>query len=185
MLVAGCAEPSTTARPLAKSATLEVRSVSPTESPNTIPMVSTERTIFVGPATLSTDDIETALGGPLRRRIRKFSNRSLYADADDMAAFHARFRADNETLRREFFPGEPRTYRIRWHPTVTITPEAQETGEVRLPLTVVLQYSEGGTLQRISQSTTVRITIDNTRLRRRVDSKLNLLMGAVPKGLRS
>jgi hypothetical protein len=87
--------------------------------------------------------------------------------------------------RREFFPGEPRTYRIRWHPNVTITPEAQEAGEVRLPLTVVLQYSEGGTLQRISQSTTVRITIDNTRLRRRVDSKLNLLMGAVPKGLRS
>ncbi|MEZ4863526.1 MAG: hypothetical protein R3C14_19560 [Caldilineaceae bacterium] len=86
--------------------------------------------------------------------------------------------------RREFFPGEAHTYRIRWQPTVTITPKAQEAGEVLLPLTVVLQYSEGGMLQRISQSTTVRITIDNTRLRRRVDSKLNLLMGAVPKGLR-
>ena len=50
-------------------------------------------------------DIEKMLEGPLRRRVRKFSNRSLYADAADMQAFHRSFRRDNEYLGREFFPG--------------------------------------------------------------------------------
>lgn len=50
------------------------------------------------------DDIEAALAGPLSRRIRKFRNRSLYADAEDLRGFQAGFAADNEALRRAFFP---------------------------------------------------------------------------------
>ena len=52
-------------------------------------------------------DIEAVLAGPLARRIRKFKNRSLYADAADLAGFQGRFAADNETLRRGFFPTLP------------------------------------------------------------------------------
>jgi hypothetical protein len=52
-------------------------------------------------------DIEAVLKGPLARRIRKFKNRSLYADAADLAGFQAGFAADNETLRRDFFPALP------------------------------------------------------------------------------
>jgi hypothetical protein len=50
-------------------------------------------------------DIEAMLDGPLRARIRKFRNRSLYEDAEDMKAFHRGFCRDNDYLGREFFPG--------------------------------------------------------------------------------
>ena len=52
-------------------------------------------------------DIETALAGPLRRRVRKFNNRSLYDHAKDMRSFHESFAAENETLRLEFLPETP------------------------------------------------------------------------------
>jgi hypothetical protein len=50
-------------------------------------------------------DIEAMLEGPLRQKIQKFRNRSLYANAEDMKAFHQSFRRDNDYLGREFFPG--------------------------------------------------------------------------------
>lgn len=50
-------------------------------------------------------DIEAILEGPLRQKVQKFRNRSLYANAEDMKAFHQRFRRDNEYLGREFFSG--------------------------------------------------------------------------------
>jgi hypothetical protein len=48
-------------------------------------------------------DIEAILDGPLRTEIPKIGNRSLYANAEDMAAFHQNFRPDNLLLGREFF----------------------------------------------------------------------------------
>jgi hypothetical protein len=54
---------------------------------------------------------------------------------------------------------------------------------VRLPLTVILSYSDGRQSRHVSQSTGICIKLDATRLRRRVASKLNLLMGKAPKGL--
>jgi hypothetical protein len=51
--------------------------------------------------------IEAVVGGPLSRRVRKFKNRSLYADAADLAAFQAGFAADNAELARAFFPELP------------------------------------------------------------------------------
>lgn len=52
-------------------------------------------------------DLEAAAAGPLQARLRKFKNRSLYADAADLKAFHCSFTRDNEYLAREFFPDRP------------------------------------------------------------------------------
>jgi len=54
-----------------------------------------------------------------------------------------------------------------------------------LPVSVLLSYREGEQLIRSSKATDVRIKLDTTRLRRRLDSKLDLLMGKVPKELKS
>jgi hypothetical protein len=51
------------------------------------------------------------------------------------------------------------------------------------PVTVILAYRHEGHDYRISRTTDVQIKLDPTRLRRRVDSKLDLLMGKTPKGL--
>ena len=53
------------------------------------------------------------------------------------------------------------------------------------PVTVILIYRQREETVRLSRTTDVRIKIDPTRLHRRVDSKLDLLMGKVPKGLKS
>jgi hypothetical protein len=53
------------------------------------------------------EDIEAMLNGPLRRRLKRFRNRSFYTDAADMKAFHRRFERDNAYLGREFFGLDP------------------------------------------------------------------------------
>ena len=74
---------------------------------------------------------------------------------------------------------------MRWTPKLgDITPEQRDAGEVRLPVTVVVSYRDQGQTVRLSRSTDMVVKLDTTRLRRRVDSKLNLLMGKVPKGLK-
>jgi len=50
---------------------------------------------------------------------------------------------------------------------------------------VILSHREGKETVRLSRTADVRIKLDPTRLRRRVDSKLDLLMGKVPKGSKS
>ena len=86
--------------------------------------------------------------------------------------------------RRDFFPGKRTTYLVRWQPRLAEpTSEQREQGEVRLPLTVIVSYRDREQTVRLSRTTDVIIKLDTTRLRRRVDSKLNLLMGKVPKGL--
>jgi len=49
---------------------------------------------------------------------------------------------------------------------------------------VLLSYREGEQLVRTSRAADVRIKLDTTRLRRRLDSKLDLLMGRVPNKLK-
>ena len=70
-------------------------------------------------------------------------------------------------------------------PTGDLTDEDRQQREVVLPVTVVLAYRQDGETVRLSQTTDVRVKLDPTRLRRRVDSKLDMLMGVVPKGLKS
>jgi hypothetical protein len=50
-------------------------------------------------------------------------------------------------------------------------------------VTAILTFRQGNRTIRLSKTTDVRIKLDPTRLRRRVDSKLDLLMGKTPKGV--
>jgi len=88
--------------------------------------------------------------------------------------------------RKEIFSGAEKTYRQAWQPLLPeITAEQREAGEMSIPVTVILTYQQDGKAYRASRTTDVRIKLDTTRLRRRLDSKLDLLMGKVPKELKS
>lgn len=86
--------------------------------------------------------------------------------------------------RREIFGGRPAVYTMTWTPKLDdVGDAARATGEVRIPVTAIVTWQEGEAGVRLSRTLDVRIKLDTTRLRRRVDSKLDLLMGKVPKGL--
>jgi len=99
------------------------------------------------------------------------------------------FSRDEIPARREVFRGTKTTYTVRWQPRPgDVTDEDRRRGVIVQPVTVILSYrSPVAPQNRVSQSKTadVRIKLDPTRLRRRVDSKLDFLMGKVPKGLKS
>lgn len=88
-------------------------------------------------------------------------------------------------LRRELFSGQKATYTVQWTPRLgEISQTEREQGEVVIPITVIVTYQQGKETVRLSQSVNARIKFDPGRLRRRIDSKLDLLMGKVPKGLK-
>jgi hypothetical protein len=66
-----------------------------------------------------------------------------------------------------------------------VADEDRQRGVVIQPVTVILSYRDGKQTVRLSKTADVRIKLDPSRLRRRVDSKLDMLMGKVPKGLKS
>ena len=73
-----------------------------------------------------------------------------------------------------------------WTPQLgDVQPEDRDKGEKVLPVTVILSYRQNGQNVRVSQTADIRIKLDTTRLRRRLDSKLNFLMGKVPQGLKT
>jgi hypothetical protein len=105
------------------------------------------------------------------------------------------FSRDEIPTRREVFRGRRATYSVRWTPQLgEVGDEDRRQGSVVQPVTVILTYrnpvfsknrvSQVGEMVRLSQTADVRVRLDPTRLRRRVDSKLDLLMGKVPKGLK-
>ena len=97
----------------------------------------------------------------------------LAADIDDLPA------------RKEVFSGGDQTYRIRWVPKVEqATPDEQKQGKIVRTVTVVASYHWQGRTVRSGVSGTVEIKLDSTRIRRRLDSRLDSIMGLVPKGLR-
>ena len=90
------------------------------------------------------------------------------------------------TPRKEIFRGLEQIYRLRWTPSLPeITPEQRENGTLPLTVTAVLTYQYNGKQYRLSHSAELKIKLDTTRLRRRLDNKLDLLMGRVPKELKS
>ena len=104
------------------------------------------------------------------------------------------FSRDEIPTRREVFRGQRATYTVRWKPRLDdITDDDRRQGMVVQPVTVLLTYrpekgkgkGKGKETVRLSRTADVRIKLDPSRLRRRVDSKLDLLMGKVPKGLKS
>jgi hypothetical protein len=100
--------------------------------------------------------------------------------------FTLSFNLEEIPPRREVFSGFRKTVLVRWTPSLgEITPQAREAGVLTLPVTVLLSYYEGDRPLRSSKAADLRIKLDTTRLRRRLDSKLDLLMGKVPKELKS
>jgi hypothetical protein len=88
-------------------------------------------------------------------------------------------------LRRELFSGQKATYTVQWTPRLgEVSVAEREQGEVIIPVTVIVSYQQEKETVRLSQSVQTRIKFDPGRLRRRIDSKLDLLMGKVPKGLK-
>ncbi len=84
--------------------------------------------------------------------------------------------------RRETFTGEKNTYRVEWKPIIPEENRGEEA--IHQSVTVTLNYRYKGQVIRVSRNTEVRIKLDPARLRRRVDSKLDLIMGKVPQGLK-
>lgn len=100
-------------------------------------------------------------------------------------SFTLSFNREEIPTRKEIFSGMRKTIIIRWSPRLgEIPPEAREVGVLTLPVSVLLSYRAGEQIVRLSKGTDVRIKLDTTRLRRRLDSKLDLLMGKVPKELK-
>ena len=96
------------------------------------------------------------------------------------------FSRDEIPTRREVFSGTSKRFTVRWTPELgEITDEDRREEVVVQPVTVILSYREGEKTIRQSRTTNVRIKLDPARLRRRVDSKLDLLVGKVPRALKS
>lgn len=96
------------------------------------------------------------------------------------------FSRDDIPTRREVYRGMQTTYTVRWMPHLgEITPDSRQRGEIILPVTVILTYRQESKTVRLSKTTNMRVKLDPARLRRRVDSRLDLLMGVVPKGLKN
>lgn len=99
--------------------------------------------------------------------------------------FTLSFSLEDIPTRKEIFSGLSKTVLVRWTPHLgEIPPEARDAGVLGLPVSVLLAYREGANLVRTSQAADVRVKLDTSRLRRRLDSKLDLLMGKVPKELK-
>ncbi len=94
------------------------------------------------------------------------------------------FSRDEIPVRREVFSGKPTTYTVHWTPRlVDITDEDRKRGVATQTVTAIVTYRFEGKQVRTSRSVDIQIRLDTTRLRRRIDSKLDLLMGKTPKGL--
>lgn len=88
--------------------------------------------------------------------------------------------------RKELFSGIEKVYQVQWKPKLKeITEEERNQGFIEIPLTVILTYAHKDRSFRQSRTADLRIRLDTNRLRRRIDSKLDLLMGKTPKELKS
>jgi hypothetical protein len=92
---------------------------------------------------------------------------------------------DDIQPRKEVFSGPEQEYRVRWTPRVdNPTPEEQAAGELVKQVTVIASYRWQDRTLRTTVHGKVEIQLDTTRIRRRLDSKLDSIMGMVPAGLR-
>lgn len=92
---------------------------------------------------------------------------------------------DDIQPRKEVFSGTEHDYRVRWTPKVdNPTPDEQAAGKVVKQVTAIASYRWQNRTLRATFHGTVEIQLDTTRIRRRLDSKLDSIMGMVPAGLR-
>jgi hypothetical protein len=87
--------------------------------------------------------------------------------------------------RKDVFSGAERDYRVRWTPKVD-NPSQHEraNGKIVKDVTAVARYRWQNRTLRTTVHGTVEIQLDTNRIHRRVDSKLDSIMGMVPAGLR-
>lgn len=87
--------------------------------------------------------------------------------------------------RKEIFSGGVQKYRIRWKPdTESASAEDQKRGKLLRHVTVVASYRWKDRLVKSTIHQQIEISLDTSRIRRRLDSKLDSIMGLVPKELR-
>ena len=87
--------------------------------------------------------------------------------------------------RKEVFTGTEHEYRVRWTPKLdNPTTEEQKAGKAIKQVTAIASYLWKNRRVRTTIHGTVEIQLDTTRIRRRLDSKLDSIMGMVPAGLR-
>lgn len=92
---------------------------------------------------------------------------------------------DDIQPRKEVFTGTEHQYRVRWTPQVdNPTPEEQKAGTMVKPVTAIATYRWQDRPIRVTVHRKIEIQLDTTRIRRRLDSKLDSIMGMVPAGLR-
>jgi hypothetical protein len=92
---------------------------------------------------------------------------------------------DDIQPRKEVFSGTEKEYRVRWTPNVNdLTSDEQAKGKMVKQVTAIVIYRWRNRTLRATVHATVEIQLDTTRIRRRLDSKLDSIMGMVPAGLR-
>jgi len=110
---------------------------------------------------------------------------NLFGEVEEDVLFQLDTNLDEVQARKEVFSGDERQYRVRWKPrTDSATPEEQESGRMRRHVTVVASYRWKDRSVKSSIHKEIEITLDTSRIRRRLDSKLDSIMGMVPKELR-
>jgi hypothetical protein len=94
--------------------------------------------------------------------------------------------SDDIQPRKEVFSGTEKEYRVHWTPKIDSPSEAdQKAGKVVKQVTAIASYrSKNNRIVRTSIHGKVEIQLDSSRIRRRLDSKLDSIMGMVPAGLR-
>ena len=98
---------------------------------------------------------------------------------------HVEAGSDHIQPRKEVFSGTEHDYRVRWLPKAdNPTPDEQAKGKVVKQVTAIASYRWQNRTLRTTVHGTVEIQLDTTRIRRRLDSKLDSIMGMVPAGLR-
>ena len=100
---------------------------------------------------------------------------------------HLKVDAGDEDIqpRKEVFTGNEHELRVRWTPKLdNPTAEQQKKGKVIKQVTAIASYQWKGRTLRTTIHGSVEIQLDTTRIRRRLDSKLDSIMGMVPAGLR-
>jgi len=87
--------------------------------------------------------------------------------------------------RKEVFSGIEHEFKIRWTPKVdSPSPEEQSAGKIVKQVTAIASYRWKNRTVRSSVHGKIEILLDTSRVRRRLDSKLDSIMGMVPAGLR-
>jgi hypothetical protein len=87
--------------------------------------------------------------------------------------------------RKEVFSETEREYRVHWAPKVdSPSAEEQKTGKVVKQVTAIASYLWKNRTVRSTVHGEIEIQLDTSRIRRRLDSRLDSIMGMVPAGLR-